>query len=76
MKKKIEITGMHCKHCAQAVEQALLALEGVKKAKADHEKCYAIITLSGNTPDEAIRVAVEGAGFTAGAITEKKGLFE
>ena len=75
MKKKIEVNGMHCGHCAAAVEKALMGLAGVKKAKADHEANEAVITLSGDVADEAIRAAVEGAGFTCGKITEKKGLF-
>lgn len=74
MKKSIEVTGMHCGHCAAAVEQALMELNGVKKAKADHEANKAVITLSEDVADAAIRAAVESAGFTCGAITEKKGL--
>ena len=35
----------------------------------------AVVTLSGDVADEAIRAAVEGAGFTCGKIVEKKGLF-
>lgn len=75
MKKSIEVTGMHCGHCAAAVENALQNLDGVKKAKADHEANEAVITLSGEVADEDIRAAVESAGFTCGKITEKKGLF-
>jgi copper chaperone CopZ len=55
MKKKIEVNGMHCGHCAAAVEKALMDLAGVKKAKADHEANEAVITLSGDVADEAIR---------------------
>ena len=75
MKKSIEVTGMHCGHCAAAVENALLNLVGVKKAKANHETGEAVVTFSGDVADEAIRAAVEGAGFICGTITEKKGLF-
>ena len=75
MKKIIEVNGMHCGHCAAAVEQALQKLAGVKKARADHEANRAVLTLSGDVADEAIRAAVEGAGFSCGAITVKKGLF-
>lgn len=75
MKKSIEVTGMHCGHCAASVEAALMNLAGVKKAKANHETNEAVITLSGDVADEAIRAAVEGAGFTCGKIAEKKGLF-
>ena len=75
MKKIIEVNGMHCAHCAASVEQALQKLDGVKKAKADHEANRAVVTFSGDVADEAIREAVEGAGFSCGAITAKKGLF-
>ena len=75
MKKSIEVTGMHCGHCAAAVENALTSIAGVKKAKANHETNEAVVTLSGDVADEAIRAAVESAGFTCGKITEKKGLF-
>ena len=75
MKKSIEVTGMHCGHCAAAVENALASIAGVKKAKANHETNEAVVTLSGDVADEAIRAAVESAGFACGKITEKKGLF-
>ena len=75
MKQIIEVTGMHCGHCAAAVEQALAALPGVKKAKADHEQNRAVISAAAEVPADAIRAAVEAAGFTCGAIEVKKGLF-
>lgn len=75
MKQIIEVTGMHCSHCAAAVEQALGALPHVKKARADHAQNRAVISVSAEVPADAIRAAVEGAGFTCGAIEAKKGLF-
>ena len=74
MKQIITVTGMHCAHCAAAVEQALCALPDVKKAKADHTQNSAVITVSAEVPADAIRQAVEGAGFECGDITLKKGL--
>ena len=62
-------------HCAAAVEKALAALPGVKKAKADHEQNRAVISTAAEVPAEAIKAAVEGAGFTCGKIEAKKGLF-
>ena len=76
MKKIIEVNGMHCAHCAKAVENALLEINGVKKAKADNEKNSAIITYSGDVSDEAVKSAVEKAGFSAGAVETRKGLFD
>ena len=75
MKKIIEVNGMHCGHCAAAVEEALGKLDGVKKAKADHEANRAVVTLTADVADDTIKAAVEGAGFQCGAIEAKKGLF-
>ncbi|MBR3552620.1 MAG: heavy metal translocating P-type ATPase [Clostridia bacterium] len=75
MKKIIEVNGMHCGHCAAAVEKELCKLDGVKKAKADHEANRAVVTLGGDVTDDAIKAAVERAGFECGAIETKKGLF-
>ena len=75
MKQIIAVTGMHCSHCAAAVEQALAALPNVKKAKADHEQNRAVITVSAPVPADAIQKAVADAGFTCGEIETKTGLF-
>ncbi len=75
MKQIIEVTGMHCGHCAAAVSQALAAIPNVKKAKADHEQNRAVITVSAEVPADVIAEAVEKAGFTCGKIETKKGLF-
>ena len=74
MKQIITVTGMHCAHCAAAVEQSLCALPDVKKARADHEQNRAVITVANEVPAQTIRQAVESAGFQCGDITLKKGL--
>ena len=76
MKKVIEIEGMHCSHCAKAVEDGLLAVDGVKKAKADAEKKTAVVALSKDVADEALTAAVEKAGFKPVSVSGKKGLFD
>lgn len=76
MKKVIEIEGMHCAHCAKAVETELLSVDGVKKAKADAEKKNAVVALSKDVDDGALKAAVEKAGFKPLSVSEKKGLFE
>ncbi len=75
MKKIIGVTGMHCTHCSKAVEDALKAIDGVTKAKADHEKCIAVATMKGDVDDKLLIEAIEKAGFTPGEITIKEGLF-
>lgn len=74
MKQIITVTGMHCGHCAAAVEQSLCKLPDVKKAKADHEQNRAVITVEKEVPADLIRQAVESAGFQCGDVTLKKGL--
>ena len=75
MKKIVSVTGMHCKHCAKSLEEALAAVPGVVKAKADHEKALATVTMKSEVDDQLLIGAVEKAGFTPGEITIKEGLF-
>ena len=75
MKKIIEVTGMHCQHCAKAFEDEIKKISGVSKVKADPEKNSATISMKGDVSDELIIKAVEEAGFTPGIITVKEGLF-
>lgn len=75
MKKIIEVTGMHCGNCSKAVEKALCAIDGIKSAKADHEKNKAVATMKKDVDDKLIIEAIEALGFTAGEITIKEGLF-
>ena len=76
MKKIIEIEGMHCSHCAKAVEDELLSVSGVKKAKADAEKKNAVVTVSDDVSDDALFAAVKKAGFKPIKAEVKKGLFD
>lgn len=76
LKKVIEIEGMHCSHCAKAVEEQLLSVKGVKKAKADAEKKSAVVALGEDVSDEELFKAVEKAGFKPIKAEVKKGLFE
>jgi len=59
MEKKILIEGMMCEHCEMTVEKALCGLDGVEQAHADHEKNEAVVSLSKELPDDALRKAVE-----------------
>ena len=45
--KQIELTvnGMSCGHCEMRVSKALSQVEGVREAKASHEKGVAVVTL-------------------------------
>lgn len=60
MTKTIIIEGMNCSHCSNAVAKALNALEGVT---AEVNLASKTATVSGAATDEALRLAVEEAGF-------------
>ncbi|MFQ8599594.1 MAG: heavy-metal-associated domain-containing protein [Oscillospiraceae bacterium] len=68
MKKTIRIEGMMCSHCTGRVEKALAALEGVT-VHVDLASGSAAVTLSGPVSDDALRKAVEDAGYTVVSIT-------
>lgn len=75
MKKIINVTGMHCSHCSKAVEDALLKIDGVTKAKADHTKGTATASMKNEVDDKLLIEAITAEGFEAGEITIKEGLF-
>jgi Cu2+-exporting ATPase len=59
---------MMCGHCEARVSGALTALSFVSTAKADHKSGNVYITVS-DTPDrDAIRAAVNEAGYKFGSI--------
>lgn len=75
MKKIISVSGMHCAHCASAVEEALTAIDGISKAKVDLAKNIVTATMKTDVDDKLIIEAINAKGFEAGEITIKTGLF-
>lgn len=65
MTKTMTIEGMMCKHCAARVEKALNALDGITAAVNLEAKTAAV---TGEATDEALRKAVEDAGYTVVSI--------
>ncbi|MDZ7850512.1 MAG: heavy metal-associated domain-containing protein [Halodesulfurarchaeum sp.] len=61
MTRTISVSGMTCEHCEQTVEDALEALEGITSATADESADS--VAIEGNAEREALREAVEGAGY-------------
>ncbi len=59
MQKTVKIEGMMCGHCEARVKKCLEALPQVEEAVADHKKGCAVVTLSGEISDEALKKAVE-----------------
>lgn len=75
MKKIISVSGMHCAHCASAVEEALKAIDGITKAKVDLKAGTATASMKTDVDDKLIIEAINAKGFEAGEITIKTGLF-
>jgi copper chaperone len=69
MKKKINIEGMSCNHCVMHVKNALSEVEGVKLVEVNLQGKYAIVEFEGTT-DEALKFAVEDAGYEVISIEE------
>jgi copper chaperone len=61
MAKKIFIEGMSCGHCVKHVTNALTELAGVSDVKVDLTSKTA--TVEGNISDDAIKAAIEDAGY-------------
>ena len=59
MTKNVKVEGMMCHHCEMTVENALKAISGVDKAKADHTTGNVEVTLSKPVSDEIIKKAIE-----------------
>lgn len=63
MKKEMKIEGMMCPHCEASVKKALEAIDGVELAEVSHKEGTAILTLTADVPDAALKKAVEDEGF-------------
>lgn len=64
MTKNMKIEGMMCAHCQAHVKKALEAVSGVTAAEVSHEKGTAVVTLSADVDNAALKSAVEEAGYT------------
>ena len=62
--KTMKIEGMMCGHCEARVKKALEALPGVESAEVSHEKGEALVHLSGEKSEEALKKAVEEQDYT------------
>ena len=63
MQKTMKIEGMMCPHCEAAVKKALEALEGVEAAEVSHEAGTAIVSMSAEVADAALKEAVEAKDY-------------
>ncbi len=60
----VTVDGMHCGHCKAKVEQAIKAIEGVKKVSADLETGKVTILSKCDLDSDVIKTVVADAGFT------------
>lgn len=63
MPTTVTVSDMACGGCETNVEEALLALAGVERADAD--QAAGVVVVEGDAADDAIRAAIEGAGYDA-----------
>lgn len=63
MEKTMKIKGMMCGHCEAAVKKALEAIDTVSEAEVSHESGTAVVKLTADTPDEALKSAVEAKDY-------------
>ena len=63
MEITVKINGMMCQHCENHVKTALEALDNVTEVTADHTKAQAVIKASGEIDKNAVKEAVEKAGY-------------
>ena len=64
-KKTVHIEGMSCDHCVQSVKKALNA-----SARVDLRKKEAVVSYDREIANDALKKAVEKAGFQVASITE------
>ena len=66
--RTIDVDGMTCEKCIYKVVRALEKIDGVTIAAASLEKQSAQVGLKENISDDALRDAINRAGYSAGAI--------
>ncbi len=65
MKKQLNITGMSCGHCVEAVHSALTAMEGVTDVDVSLADGRASVQAHEGANEEGLVQAVEQAGYGA-----------
>ena len=68
IQKTMKIEGMMCPHCEAAVKKALEALDGVEAAEVSHEAGTAVVTMSPEVADAALKEAVEAIEYKVAGI--------
>ncbi|MBR5734440.1 MAG: HAD-IC family P-type ATPase, partial [Desulfovibrionaceae bacterium] len=68
VQKRIGIEGMSCGHCVRFATEALNAVPGVSGVSVSLEEKQAVLKAEATVSDEALKKAIEGAGFTVSYI--------
>ncbi len=63
MQKTLKIEGMMCGHCEMHTKKALEAVDGVSLAEVSHKSGTAVVTLTKEVSEDALKQAVETAGY-------------
>lgn len=58
------VTGMTCSHCAASVREEVREIAGVEVLDVDHASGRLVVTGAAADSQDAIRAAVEAAGYT------------
>lgn len=64
IKTEISIDGMHCMHCAKAVENALKNVNGISSAKVELDSKKAIVTSGEETDFDEVKRVISELGFS------------
>ena len=59
----MNIKGMMCEHCENTVKKALLSVEGVSLAEANHKKNIAYVWTSGDVDIDSLKAVVEAEDY-------------
>ena len=63
MEKTLKIEGMMCAHCEANVKKTLEAFPFISEAVVSHEAGTAVVTLSGEFDETAVKAAIEDKGY-------------
>jgi copper chaperone CopZ len=63
MRKTFSVAGMHCDGCERSIGEALKQVDGVTAVSADHQSGTVVIDGDQDVAEDALRAAIEDAGY-------------
>ena len=70
MKKFMKVEGMHCGGCSGRLSEGAGGLARGGERRGSHEAGTASVVCAAEVTDEAIRAAIDGAGFKCASIED------